>query len=106
MKIDVNYQFKTLDGKGIKGPSEDKKKQGLPFTLRKVCVAVLLNPTEDNLKADDKIERYYLAQKIHKSDGLVDLRSEEITLLKELIAVPYPPLTVAQAYEILDPHKK
>lgn len=127
MKIDVNYQFKNLDGEGIKETGgnigniktkldliktwdefkvfRDDIKQGSLFTLKKACVAVLLNPIEGKLKAEEKIERYYLAQKIHQSNGLVDLRPKEITLLQELIAIPYPPLTVAQAYEILDPHE-
>lgn len=106
MKIDVNYQFVNLDGKVIKEPTTDKKKEGPPFTLRKVCTTILLNPGEEKIKAEDKIERYHLAQKIHQSNGLVDMQAEEVALLKRLIGENYPPLTVGQAYEILDPHKK
>jgi hypothetical protein len=56
------------------------------------------------LKGEEKVERYELAQEIHKSTGLVDLQSEQVSLLKKLIARAYGPLTVGQAWKILDPH--
>lgn len=129
MKIDINYKFKNLDGLIVpEGPDEPEEidgeivmKNGKPvmkkspsFTLRKACINVLImvqqrSPSqarEKELSAEDKIERYELAKKIHKSSGLVDLERKEITLLMELIGKIYPPLTVGQAFEILDPHSE
>jgi len=130
MKIDINYKFKTLEGENVKDQAsllkvgellaietwegfreyQDKLQEGKPFTLRKACVNVLLMTELDGmgrakeLKGEEKVERYELAQEIHKSGPLIDLQSEDISLLKKLIARAYGPLTVGQAWEVLDPH--
>lgn len=119
MKIDFNYQFKTLDGKVIpERPDEEivdkdgKKttKKYPPFTLRKVCENVLLAPeTGENgevkeMSGEEKAKRYGLAKRIYTGKVLVDLQAEEIVLLKKLIGKIYPTLTTGQAFEILDPH--
>jgi len=132
MQIDINYKFKRLDGKVLKelvidedkkgNPKRDKEgipllKLGAPMTLRKVCVDVLVNPPIDldpmtrrpkEIPSDIKLEMWNLAQRIHASDGLIDLRSKEQEMLKELINKRYPSgtsstLIVAQAFAILDP---
>ena len=130
MKIDINYKFKTLEGKDLPEQSsilsvekllaietweefkefQDTLEKGKPFTLRKACVNVLLMTEIDGtgrpkeLKGEEKVERYELAKEIHKSGPLVDLQSEQISLLKRLIARAYGPLTVGQAWKVLDPH--
>lgn len=132
MKIPFNHRFKTLDGKDIpEGPDEvekDKdgkeviKKKSPPFTLKTACVNVLLNPGVDEiicpqcrhqikkpeeLTGEEKAKRFMLATKIYGgdgSDGLVDIGTKDIELLKDLIAKNYPPLTVGQAWLVLDPH--
>jgi len=86
-------------------------KVGSLFTLRKACERALLDTPADpktgrqeQIPADDKLKRWGIAQRIHSSNGVIDLSAEEIVLLKELINKKYPsPLTVAQAYEALDP---
>ncbi|HEC63811.1 MAG TPA: hypothetical protein ENI23_00790 [bacterium] len=119
MKIDFNYKFKNLDGTDIpERPPEmasidgEMKKKTYPvFTLRTCCVNVLtMNPTSERgkpaveLTGKEKVGRYDFAKKIYDSKGLLDLEAEEITLLKDLIGKVYPPITVGQAYKILDPH--
>ena len=132
MKIDINYKFKTLEGKDISdqesGLSLEKVlsietweefeefrvglKNAKPFTLRKACVNVLLmteidkNGRPKELNGEEKVERFELAKNIHKSGPLIDLQSEQISLLKRLIARAYGPLTVGQAWKVLDPHEE
>ena len=121
MKIDVNYKFVELDGKTVipEQPPEMKNVDGVmeevihpPFTLRKACTNVLVmrEVTKDGrpkeMTGKEKVERYELAKKIHNSTGLVDLQVEEVALLKELIGRIFPPITVGQAFEILDPHSE
>ena len=129
MKVDLNHKFKTLDDKVVKeqvidqdesgNPIRDKDgfpllKIGSPFTLRKACERALLDTPADpktgrpeQLSADDKLKRWGIAQRIHASNSTIELSAEEIVLLKELINKKYPsPLTVAQAYEALDPTGK
>jgi len=131
MKIDVNYRFRTLDGEPMKEQGSNLTiekllfiktweefealrnglKKGKPFTLKAVATNVLLMTETDGtgrpkeLKGEEKVERYVLAMKIYNSDGLVDLKVEEISLLKKLIGRAYGPLTVGQAWEVLDPHE-
>lgn len=131
MKIDLNYRFKTLEGKDIpeQGSNLTVEKllsietweefekfragltKGKPFTLRKACVNVLLMTEIDGtgrakeLKGEEKVERFELATNIHKCNGLFDMRPEDQVLLKKLIARVYGPLTVGQAWQVLDPHE-
>lgn len=128
MKIPFNHRFKTLDGKDIPERPEEEvdgkkvKKEIPPFTLKTACVNVLLNPGVDEivcpqcrhqikkpeeLTGEEKAGRFILATKIYNgdgSDGLVDIGTKDIELLKNLIAKNYPPLTVGQAWSVLDPH--
>lgn len=134
MKVDINYQFITLDGEPIKdrevikdkdgNPKRDKDgfplmKDGAVITLRTVCERALLTPIEGidprsgrpiqkQLTVEEKLKYWDLAQAIHKSDGMIELSAEEITLLKELIHKKYPSqsLTYNQAAETLDPNTK
>lgn len=130
MKIDFNYKFKTLDGKVIperpdevekdKDGKEVIKKKHPPFTLKTACVNVLLNTELDQiicpqcrtqikspkeLSGEEKANRFMLATKIYNGNGLVDIGTKDIELLKDLIATNYPPLTAGQAWNILDPHE-
>ena len=125
MKIDFGYQFINFDGSTIpERPDEPvvidgevviengkpTMKKSPPFTLRTACVNVLtMREVDDRGKAKeisgkDKVKRYELAKRIYHSKELVDLQAEEIALLKELVGRIYPPITVGQAFEILDPH--
>ena len=128
MKIDINYKFKTIEGKVSKEMVVDEDKEGNPkkddrgrplfkrgpsFTLRSACLNVLINPPVDidprtqgekETSAEDKLKWADLAQRIYKANGPMDLSADEIVLLKEFINKRYRnPLTVSQAYAILDP---
>lgn len=131
MKIDFNYKFKTLKGDVIperddevekdKDGKEIIKKKSPPFTLKTACTNVLLNPrleavtcprckTEikkpEELTGEEKARRFLLATKIYDGNGLVDIGTKNIELIKDLIAKNYPSnLVVGQAWGILDPHE-
>ncbi len=128
MKIDVNYKFKNIEGKDQKemiidenengNPKRDSDGQpllklGKPFTLRSACINVLTSPPIDidpktgrpkETTAEDKLKWADLAQRIYKSNGLIELAPEEVILLKGFINKRYRnPLTVQQAHAVLDP---
>jgi len=132
MQIDMNYKFKQLDGKDLKdlvidedkdgNPKRDKDnipilKLGAAMTLKKICTDVLVNPPVEldpmtkrakEIPSDKKLDMWNLAQKIHTSNGLVDLKSDKVEMLKKLINRRYPSgmsstLIVAQAFATLDP---
>ena len=102
MEVKMNQILKTLEGKPITDPNHLK---GL--SLGDICIIVLQAQFEDekNLAADKKIERWNLAQRIHGNVN-VDLKAEEITLLKELVGKGWGVTVVGQAYDMLDPVKK
>ena len=129
MKIDLNYKFLSLRGKVVKEkvPQFDGNENqvfnefGAPqfelkgdFTLRKIIEETLFNPPLSReprtgqfaqISEEKKKACYKLLNKVlnHK-DGLIDLESEDTSLLKDLITKKYnSPWTVGQAREILDP---
>jgi len=129
MKIDLNYKFLTMKGKVVKErvPLLDENENqifnefGAPqfelkgdMTLRKIITETLFNPplnrdprTGNFVQISDEKKKacYVLLNKIlaHK-DGLIELESEDQTLLKGLIAKKYnSPWTVGQAREAIDP---
>lgn len=117
MKVKLNYVFKTLDGKPIQNRRVEKDEKGEEkvemedFTLRQACQNALLNePINPQtgraikpIDGEEKIRRYSLALQIHNAKSEIDFPSEDITLLKKLIADIGSPLIVGQAWNILDP---
>jgi len=129
MKIDLNYKFLTMQGKIFKEkvPQLDENENqvfnefGAPqflikgdFTLRKIIEETLFTPPLQReprtgqfvqISEEKKKACYKLLHKIlnHK-EGLIELESEEQTLLKDLITRKYnSPWTVGQAREAIDP---
>jgi len=102
MKVNVNVNFKTLDGKDI--PANPQNIEEGSMNLKNVCVASLLAPLEEEkLDGNEKAKRYSIAQTIYDcKEGYVELSVEDISLLKKLIGNMYLPLIVGQAYSFLE----
>ncbi len=79
-------------------------KRKVSLTIRKCCVDSLLATTEKDksLSGEEKIKRFKLAESIQDTDS-VELDSEEVTLLKQRIALMFGVIVVGKAYELLDP---
>ena len=129
MKIDLNHKFLTMKGKVVKEkvPLLDENENqifneyGAPqfvlkgdFTLRKIIEETLANPPLDReprtgqfvqISEEKKKDCYKLLHKIlNCKEVLVELESEEQTLLKALITKKYnSPWTIGQARQVLDP---
>ena len=83
MKIDMNQQLETFDGRPII-VSEDN-----PFTLGLACCeALMFSDPQEKANGRAKLERYELAQRIHRAcrsgDGLVDLTVDELKIVKDM----------------------
>lgn len=79
---------------------------GEDLTLEIIAYSALssLAASEMNLGRDERLKRGRLAQKIVAAeDGKVDLKAEEITLLKQCIGSSYGPWVVAQTEDMLEP---
>lgn len=95
MKIDFNQFILNLKDEPIKDGGED-------LTLGTVCTAALLNADFRESDAKEKFSRGSLALKISDTEGPINLKAEEITLLKELVGKVWNPLIIARAFPMLD----
>lgn len=79
---------------------------GEDLTLELIAYSALSNlaASEFSLGRDERLKRGRLAQKIVAAeDGKIDLKAEEITLLKQCIGNSYGPWVVAQTEDMLEP---
>lgn len=106
-QVDFSRHILDLDGNDIPATADKGAK---PLDLASISgMALLIEPSADprgsQPASSDKLARFNLALKIH-AGGVVDVSSEEITLLKNAIGASYGPLVVGRAVEILDPPAK
>lgn len=109
MKINVNVEILDFDGDAIiLPPSQKLTKDGSittipaqPFTIKMALQNVLLEQTKDDIGIQEKIKRYELALQINKSEVL-DIKVEDVALLKKLVGERYNPLIVGRIFEVLD----
>ncbi len=107
MKVSFNQYIRNLDGIVLKEDSGDGKVNEL--MLSGICTNALLVPQQvrnpanrsKELTGQEKVERYELALRLHKSD-VVDVSAEEISLLKLVVAEAFAPLIVGQALKLLE----
>lgn len=101
MKINFNNKILDFDNEII----EVNKK---PLLLSQVCVDALLGSykDEEKLTGEQKYTRFKLAEKIKDSkEDLIELKSEEITEIKKLIAKRFTTLVIGRAYDLLEDNK-
>lgn len=115
-KINFSQTLKTIDGvTALKDGTSlgDKTDPAMvpDFTLRTASVQALLNPNkfEENRldgrvapNGKEKEERFKLAQRIAMAETELQVSSEEIVLIKQLIADGYGVLVVGQANQMLE----
>jgi hypothetical protein len=104
MKVKVTIEFVNMANEPIWNVPTQQGNPPTIMTLRDACVTALLGVYQDepNLLGTEKLTRYELAKVINSTDE-PDLRVEELTLCKELIAKVYGPIVVGQAWPLLDP---
>lgn len=97
MKIKFNQFILDEQDEPIKVPGKPN------LTLRDVCINSLLSNQQED-KEKEKFERYEVFQKIKKADkeGMVDLSTEEIVIIKKAIGIFQPPLLLGQAFNMLE----
>ena len=99
MKIKVNQALKGFDDAPLKG---DK---GVIVTLKDVCINSLLTPIQGD---DEKVkwEKYEIYRKLKESKVEVELKLEEVTMLKKCVGRIQPHLLMGQVWEILERNGK
>lgn len=98
MTKNLNKEFRELDGTVLKDEKDNIIK------LHIICINALSLPyrDEENLPGEEKVKRWKLAQALYAKPEEVDLKSEDITLLKKLVAKAYGTAITAQAWEMLE----
>jgi len=98
MVVYLGKGLDTLDGEAVM----DMKNE--PATVRGVAIEALFATFKDEemLSGEEKMKRYELATKIKTAPDPVDLKVEEVALLKKLIGKAYGALIVGQAWKVLE----
>lgn len=129
MQIDLNYKIKKKDGKPqrVRNPQLDEDmnqktdnfgnplfEDGEWFTLRDIIEEVCVGPPPkinsqtgraEEVPVDHKKKLFRIFHKLQESKVMIDLSSDEVTLLKPYINRRYnSPLLVGQVFNIIDPH--
>ena len=100
MKLNLEYNLHDIYGVEMK----DDKGASLP--LKRYVIDALLTPYQDeqNLPGEDKIKRYELAKAVSQP-GEVEMKVEDVALVKKLTGKLFTPLVIGQIWPLLDPKK-
>jgi hypothetical protein len=100
MKIKINEKLKGVDGVEVL-----KGDKGVPLTFKDICINALLTPEQGD---DDKKkwEKYEVFKKVRDAKDTLELKVEDITLIKKCIGKTSPPLVMGQCWEILERNGK
>lgn len=102
MKINVKEVLMDLGGKPLKAGPEQTD-----FMLRDACVTALTTAMPgEQMSGPESFKRYKLALVVSgdgvDGDGVVNLSSEDVSLIKTLVGKLYAPLVVGRVYDALD----
>lgn len=87
-----------FEAAGMNVPSELSRE-----SLRRMLTRVLVNGAPDEkVDADTKLKRYELLQKLSAKDDVVDLKSEETSMLKALCGQFYATVIVGRIHDLLE----
>jgi len=104
MKVNVNQKLLGVDGVEVL-----KGQDGRPLLLKDVCITALLTPNQqdDEKKKWDKYEVFKkLRDAVREGEEInVELKSEEITALKQALGKTQTPLIMGQGWEMLEAGK-
>lgn len=109
MKVNFDQILKTIAGKEMEEPCE-KNAAATPLRLRWVCEQALLAPSPKGVvDGPTHVKRLKLAWRIGNTngDGVLDLSTDDIKIVKDLIAeLPWAgPLVVGQCHLMLERKK-
>lgn len=96
MKIDVDQTLIAYNGDPM---TENGDEDSPPATLKRVLVQACLNAQEQD--GEQKYRVYRLMKRID-AGGEIDLPSEDITKLKELVGKSYNVAVVGPVYDALE----
>lgn len=96
MKVKINQKLMGSDGEPL------QKEKGQAITFKDIAIHSILSPVQgdDEKKKWDKYEIY---RKLQDAKGAeVELKTEEVAILKLAIGKIQPPLIMGQCWEIIE----
>ncbi len=100
MKIDFSTILKDPDN--LSDQAKDQK--GVLVTLGVIARTALNSELQDERRSgEDKYAAYKLADKIRTSTKPLDLKADQVTLIKQRIGKAYPAAISGQCWDLLDP---
>jgi len=101
MKVNINQKLLGVDGVEVL-----KGEKGTPLLLKDICISSLLTPNQQDDERK-KWEKYDVFKKLRDAvnkdgDIWVELKSEEITMLKQALGKTQTPLIMGQCWEYLE----
>ena len=121
MKVVLDQILKELNGDPLKSAARNKdgskrvvKRDGVAdadvnddaadLSLREVIETALTQGLQDQKKPSDATESFKLAVQVHGAETEVELKSQEVTKIKELLSKTWAsPLVSGQAIEMIEP---
>lgn len=92
MKVDLNRRFRGFDGNELDGD-----------TIATAVAEALFNYGKDKpVGRDEKFKAYVLCQRIIQNGGILNLESEDITLIKEVCGECLTAGGYGQVYELVE----
>ena len=92
MKVDLNRRFRGFDGNELGGDN-----------IATAVAEALFNYGKDKpVGRDEKFKAYVLCQRIIQGGGVLDLESEDVTLIKEVCGVSLTAGGYGQVYELVE----
>jgi hypothetical protein len=95
MKIKINTALIGANDEELVG------EKGRKLTVRDVCVNSLLIPQQGD-DEKKKWEKYEIYRKIKDSNDEVELKTEELLVLKKAIGATQPTLIMGQVWEMIE----
>ena len=95
MKVKINQKLMGSDGAPL------EKEKGQVITFKDIAIHSILSPIQgdDEKKKWDKYEIY---RKLKDAKDDVELKTEEVAILKLAIGKVQPPLIMGQCWEIIE----
>jgi hypothetical protein len=97
MKVDFSAILLNLQDEPLMQPGENPA----PATLAWIASEALLRATDDK-DGQKKYKLYELAMKVGRG-GVIELKSEDIALIKQKVGEQFAPLVVGRAFDLLEP---
>ena len=92
MKVDLNRRFRGFDGNELGGDN-----------IATAVAEALFNYGKDKqVGRDEKFKAYVLCQRIIQSGGVLNLESEDVTLIKEVCGESLTAGGYGQVYELVE----